>query len=189
MDAWTNDVGDDWEFERQHNWFAVRPYIIVCSPPGLDRADVIRYDTQDRPVIPTAPAEPAKPEVKIQPSDSALASNEALVYALRVAPNVLYSRFKEFGELGVLGWCDEFRELIDAVIETGFEGALFTSTREVALLTCSQLLRLDIDLKMQIIIIYLSAQVARLRRFLDGDLQYEDYPDLRFPKGVATPFG
>ncbi|KZT62231.1 hypothetical protein CALCODRAFT_421489, partial [Calocera cornea HHB12733] len=127
------------------------------------------------------PAAPAPDEPKIQPSDSALASNHAIVYALQIAPNILRTRYDAFGELGVLGWCDEFRELIDAIIETGFEGALFTSTREVALNTCGQLLRLDIDIKMQIIVIYLSAQVARLRRFLDGDLQYEDYPDLSFP--------
>jgi len=162
MDTWqTNDVGDDWEFERQHQWFA------------------------ERPVIPVTQSAPSEPEPKIQPSDSALASNGAIVYALQIAPNILRTRYDAFGELGVLGWCDEFRELIDAIIETGFEGALFTSTRETALTTCTQLLRLDINIKMQIIVIYLSAQVARLRRFLDGDLQYEDYPDLQFPKAGA----
>jgi len=161
MDNWqSNDVGDDWEFERQHQWFAERPVIPAQAPA----------------------AAAGEPSPKIQPSDSALASNGAIVYALQIAPNILRTRYDAFGELGVLGWCDEFRELIDAIIETGFEGALFTSTREVALTTCTQLLRLDIDIKMQIIIIYLSAQVARLRRFLDGDLQYEDYPDLSFPK-------
>jgi len=99
-----------------------------------------------------------------------------------MAPAVLYTRFREFGQLGVLGWCDELRELIDEIIKAGFEGALFTSTREAALGCCSRILRTNMDVNMQIIIIYLSSQVARLRRFLDGDLQYEDYPDLSFPR-------
>lgn len=58
---------------------------------------------------------------------------------------------------------------------------MFVDTRMQALQTCSDILRLQLDIKMQIIIMYLSSQVARLRRFLDGENQYDDYPETDFP--------
>ena len=84
-------------------------------------------------------------------------------------------------QLGVLGWCSEFSELIDALKTLGFNGNMFVATREQALKTCSEILKLRLDVKMQIIIMYLSSQVARLRRFLDGEATYDDYPATDFP--------
>ncbi len=87
-----------------------------------------------------------------------------------------------FLQLGVLAWCSEFGELIDNLKEMGFAGNMFVSTRSQALKTCEEILRLRLtDVKMQIIIMYLSSQVSRLRRFLDGDGVWDDYPELTFP--------
>lgn len=58
---------------------------------------------------------------------------------------------------------------------------MFVTTRTQALKTCEEILKLDLDIKMQIIVMYLSSQVARLRRFLDGDRQWDDYPEPQFP--------
>lgn len=58
---------------------------------------------------------------------------------------------------------------------------MFVTTRQQALKTCEELLKLKMDIKMQIIIMYLSSQVARLRRFLDGDRTWNDYPTPTFP--------
>jgi len=169
FNEWDVGLGESYEDELNHDWLKDRP-----------------SDWDSGPARPAPPAEAEAPKHDTKPADpsdvNVLATNEALVYALRLAPNVVYSRCREFGQIGVLGWCDEFRELIDAVIETGFAGALFTSTREAALRACKDLLKLNLDVTMQIITIYLASQVARLRRFLDGELQYEDYPDLSFPR-------
>ncbi len=113
---------------------------------------------------------------------------------------MLYARYKQYGQvrlhsfdlrepysdvnaqLGVLAWCSEFGELIDALKTLGFQGNMFVSTRTQALKTCAEILRLRLpDVQMQIIIMYLSSQVARLRRFLDSDTQWDDYPELTFP--------
>jgi hypothetical protein len=102
-------------------------------------------------------------------------------FALKSAPNVLYSRYKQYGQLGVLAWCSEFSEMIDALKALGFEGNMFVATRTQALKACEEILRLHLDVKMQIIVMYLSSQVARLRRFLDGDRQWDDYPLITFP--------
>ena len=80
-----------------------------------------------------------------------------------------------------MGWCSEFSELIDNLKDLGFQGNMFVTTRSRALQTCEELLRLKLDVKMQIIIMYLSSQVARLRRFLDGEKVWEDYPVPQFP--------
>ena len=37
------------------------------------------------------------------------------------------------------------------------------------------------DVRMQIVKMYLSTQVARLRRFLDAERVWTDYPDNTFP--------
>jgi hypothetical protein len=71
--------------------------------------------------------------------------------------------------------------MIDSLKELGFHGNMFTSTRAQALRTCEEILKLPIDIKMQIIVMYLSSQVSRLRRFLDSDGQFDDYPDPKFP--------
>ena len=59
---------------------------------------------------------------------------------------------------------------------------MFVNTRAQALQTCQDILKLKLDIGMQIIIMYLSSQVERLRRFLDGETKYEDYPIPDFPQ-------
>ena len=87
----------------------------------------------------------------------------------------------KFLQLGVLAWCAEFSELIDALKQLGFEGNMFVATRTQALKTCSDVLQLNLEVKMQIIVMYLSSQVQRLRRFLDSERQWDDYPMITFP--------
>ncbi|KAG9055230.1 hypothetical protein FS842_002760 [Serendipita sp. 407] len=106
------------------------------------------------------------------------------MYALKSAPDVLMEQYKAFGQLGVLGWCSEFSELIDELKEFGSQGHMFTDTREQALETCTDLLHslvADMDVKMQIIVMFLSFQVQRLRKFLDASTEFDDYPQPNFP--------
>ena len=86
-------------------------------------------------------------------------------------------------QLGVLAWCSEFGEMIEALKGLGISGNMFVSTRRQALASCEEILALNLheDIEMQIIVMYLSSQIARLRRFLDSDTQFEDYPQPRFP--------
>jgi len=135
---------------------------------------------QDRPPPRTETAPPT-PGIRYQPDQSVIDQNTAFEFALRAAPNVLYARFKQYGQLGVLAWCSEFGELIDGLKSLGFDGNMFVTTRSQALRTCEELLRLKLDIKMQIIVMYLSSQVARLRRFLDGEKVWDDYPEPSFP--------
>jgi len=130
------------------------------------------------PKQPSVPQTVAPPYV---PLPGVIEQNEAFEFALSAAPNVLYARYKQYGQLGVLAWCSEFSELIDNLKDLGFQGNMFVTTRTQALRTCEELLKLNLDVKMQIIIMYLSSQVARLRRFLDGDRQWDDYPAPQFP--------
>ena len=86
--------------------------------------------------------------------------------------------------MGVLAWCSEFSELIDSLKLLGFEGNMFVATRAQALRTCEEILKLlktNIKVDMQIIVLYLCNQVIRLRRFLDGEHQWNDYPETTFP--------
>ncbi|KAF8898946.1 hypothetical protein BD779DRAFT_1464992 [Infundibulicybe gibba] len=115
------------------------------------------------------------------PPPGVIEQNEAFEFALGAAPNVLYARFKQYGQLGVLAWCSEFGELIDNLKDLGFQGNMFVTTRNQALKTCEEILKLNLDLEMQIILMYLSSQVARLRRFLDGEKVWNDYPLPKFP--------
>lgn len=89
-------------------------------------------------------------------------------------------------QLGVLAWCAEFSEMIDAIKQLGVEGNMFVSTRQQALRTCEEILRLPLDVQMQIIVIHLITQVQRLRRFLDGDKVWNDYPEITFPLDYDT---
>ncbi|KAJ7631212.1 hypothetical protein FB45DRAFT_559696 [Roridomyces roridus] len=130
-----------------------------------------------------APVQQPVPNTYV-PHPGVIEQNEAFEFALSAAPNVLYSRYKQYGQLGVLAWCSEFGELIDNLKSLGFHGNMFVTTRTQALRTCEDVLNLvkhSLDLKMQIIVMYLSSQVARLRRFLDGDRAWEDYPEPKFP--------
>lgn len=115
------------------------------------------------------------------PQPGVIDQNEMFDFALKSAPSVLYSKYKQFGQLGVLAWCAEFGEMIDALKQLGFEGNMFVATRAQALKTCSEILQLHLEIKMQIIVMYLSSQVQRLRRFLDAERQWEDYPVITFP--------
>ncbi|KAF5384844.1 hypothetical protein D9615_001351 [Tricholomella constricta] len=131
---------------------------------------------------PPARPPPAAPQPEYIPAPEVIQMNDAFEYALSSAPNVLYARYKQYGQLGVLAWCSEFGELIDGLKELGFNGNMFTTTRSQALRTCQQLLKLPMDIDMQIIVMYLSSQVSRLRRFLDGDTSWDDYPIPSFPQ-------
>ncbi|KAF8202986.1 hypothetical protein BJ912DRAFT_842198 [Pholiota molesta] len=125
---------------------------------------------------------PPPPPQQYHPSSRVIDQNEGFEYALSAAPNVLYQRYKQFGQLGVLGWCSEFSELIDNLKELGVSGNMFVTTREQALKACEEILKLKMeDVRMQLVTMYLSSQVARLRRFLDAEHVWTDYPDPSFP--------
>lgn len=150
----TVDIGQEVDYAN-YEWFKDPP-----PPPQM---------------APSPAVEPFVPQAGV------IEQNEVFDFALKSAPNVLYSKYKQFGQLGVLGWCAEFSEMIDALKQLGFEGNMFVSTRIQALKTCSELLQLHLDIKMQIIVMYLSAQVQRLRRFLDAQGEWNDYPLITFP--------
>ncbi|KAJ3552894.1 hypothetical protein NM688_g3912 [Phlebia brevispora] len=152
----TIDIGPEYDYSG-YEWFKDPP------PPRPEPA-------------PQAPVG----EPYIPPPDT-VEQNELFDFALRSAPSVLYGRYKQYGQLGVLAWCSEFSELIDSLKNLGFEGNMFVSTRTQALKTCEEILKLNLDIQMQIIVMYLSSQVARLRRFLDTEKQFDDYPKPNFP--------
>jgi len=95
--------------------------------------------------------------------------NDVLSYALKASPSTLYDRYGHYGDLGVLGWCNDFSELIEAVKVAGHGGYLFTSTRDDGLEACEEILKLELDVKLQFVLLYLSSLVGRLRHFLDGE--------------------
>ncbi|KAF8640362.1 hypothetical protein AX17_000033 [Amanita inopinata Kibby_2008] len=127
------------------------------------------------------PSSPQPPQPAYIPPPGVIEQNEMFEYALVAAPNVLYGRYKQYGQLGVLAWCSEFAELTDNLKDLGVHGHMFVTTRSQALKACEEILKLPLDIKMQIIVMYLSSQVARLRRFLDGDRTWNDYPEFKFP--------
>ncbi|KAJ3542012.1 hypothetical protein NMY22_g3665 [Coprinellus aureogranulatus] len=143
---------------------------------------------QDTPPPRPEPTPAAPAPAPYVPSTPVIEQNEAFLFALESAPNVLYSKWKQYGQLGVLGWCAEFSELIDHLKDLGFNGNMFVTTRSQALKTCEEILKLELihEVKMQIIVMYLSYQIARLRRFLDGDRVWTDYPEPQFPVNVPT---
>ncbi|CAE6413600.1 unnamed protein product [Rhizoctonia solani] len=115
------------------------------------------------------------------PTPDVIERNELIIKALKNAPDALHTRFRHFGQLGVLGWSSEFSELIDEIQRCGLERQMFTTTRAQALSTCKALLKLHIDIRLQMISMFLCSQIARLRRFLDGETEYTDYPTPDFP--------
>ncbi|CAE6493765.1 unnamed protein product [Rhizoctonia solani] len=115
------------------------------------------------------------------PTAEVIERNELIIKALKNAPGALHTRFRHFGQLGVLGWSSEFSELIDEIQRCGLERHMFTTTRAQALSTCKALLRLHIDIRLQMISMFLCSQIARLRRFLDAETEYTDYPTPDFP--------
>jgi len=136
---------------------------------------------KDRPEKPEPPSAPPTTSDPYVPLPGVIEENDRFFYAMKHAPNVLYTRFKQYGQLGVLGWCYEFGELIEHLKQLGFEGNMFVTTRQQALDTCTEILKLKLNIKMQIVVMYLSSQVARLRRFLDGETVFDDYPETDFP--------
>lgn len=141
----------------------------------------------ERPPPRATPAPPPPPAAPYQPSPDIVESNQAMTYALESAPNVLYGRYKAYGQLGALGWCSEFSELIDHLKDLGTHGNMFVTTRTQALRTCEDVLKLGLDIKMQLIVMYISYQVSRLRRFLDTDRVWNDYPEVQFPVNPPGP--
>lgn len=167
------------------------------APPSMDyiakNVDVVDFggeaDYTGHQWFQEPPPRP-EPQPVVQPyipDDDVIRQNNAFDFALKAAPNVLYGRFKQYGQLGVLAWCSEFGEMIDSLKELGFSGNMFVATRAQALKTCEDILGLKLDIRMQIILLYLSSQVARLRRFLDGgERQWDDYPASEFPVDYRT---
>lgn len=115
------------------------------------------------------------------PTPEVIERNRLIVNALKNAPGALHTRFRHFGQLGVLGWSSEFSELVDEIQRCGLERQMFTATRAQALSTCTALLRLRVEVSMQMISMFLCSQIARLRRFLDAETEYTDYPTPDFP--------
>jgi len=145
-------------------------------------ADYAGYEWFQDPPPKPPPASPQPPPSAYVPPPGVIEQNTMFEYALTVCPNVLYGRYKQYGQLGVLGWCSEFSELIDNLKDLGVHGHMFVTTRTAALMACEEILKLPLeDVKMQIIVLYLSSQVTRLRRFLDGDRIWSDYPETKFP--------
>jgi len=149
----TVDIGHEHDYAG-YEWFKDPPPPDMTSPPV---------------------AEPFVPQAGV------IEQNELFNFALKSAPNVLYSKYKQFGQLGVLAWCAEFSEMIDALRQLGTEGNMFVTTREQALETCAEIINLNLEIKMQIILMYLSSQVQKLRRFLDVNGRWDDYPAVTFP--------
>ncbi|KZV87773.1 hypothetical protein EXIGLDRAFT_620227 [Exidia glandulosa HHB12029] len=151
---------------------------------GITFAEEEEYDStqyfRDRPP-PREPAAPRTASTIYQPLPGVIEQNELLLVALSNAHNALWKRYQDYGQMGVFGWTADFSDMIDALKTLGFEGNMFVSTRQAALEACVRILRLRIDIKMQIITIYLCNQVSRLRRFLDADKQWDDYPPIDFP--------
>ncbi|KAG8688114.1 hypothetical protein FRC09_013100 [Ceratobasidium sp. 395] len=92
-----------------------------------------------------------KPTTPFVPTPDVIQRNELMVNALKNAPGALQTRFRHFGQLGVLGWSSEFSELVDEIQRCGLERQMFTTTREQALATCRDLLRLRVEVSMQMI--------------------------------------
>jgi len=109
--------------------------------------------------------------------------NEALAYAITAAPNVLYDRYRQFGQVNRPGFLP-FRPVIHFLSQLGvldWDGNMFITTRERALATCKRILRLEIEIKLQLVVLYMSSQIARLRRVLAENQDFYDYPDPTFP--------
>lgn len=55
-------------------------------------------------------------------------------------------------------------------------GHLFVPTRRQALLCCSEILALDLDISIKLITMFMAQQIKRIRDFLDPQTQYQDWP-------------
>ena len=116
-------------------------------------------------------------------SEEAIRRNDALIAALEIAPNVLYARYNQFGQvsrifkcllsrfslrplrrlmcwcslrqIGVLAWCSEFEEMVNEIKALGFSHEMAGPTRDRALEACREVLKLDLDIPAQLINMYL----------------------------------
>ncbi|PCH33899.1 hypothetical protein WOLCODRAFT_135382 [Wolfiporia cocos MD-104 SS10] len=154
---------------------------VVDTVDWGDEPDYEGYEWFKDPPPRPEPPPPQPPQEVYVPPPEVVGQNEMFEFALKCAPNVLYARYKQYGQLGVLAWCSEFGELIDALKQLGFDGNMFVSTRTQALRTCEDILKLKLKIDMQIIVMFLSSHVMRLRRFLDAGAEFHDYPELNFP--------
>jgi len=135
---------------------------------------------QNRPPPPQETPRPPSPPVPFIGSEESIRRNDVLIAALNIAPNVLFDRYHQFGQVGVLAWCSEFEEMVSEIKSLGFSGDMAGKTRESALEACREVLKLDLEIPAQLIIMYLAGQIARLRNFL-GVEEEADYPQCRFP--------
>ncbi|CAL1695179.1 unnamed protein product [Somion occarium] len=166
------------------DWKEIRN--MAANPQGkpadtVDWGDEVDYSGFEWFKDPPQRPERGAPEEPFVPDPDVIEKNDMFDTALKAAPSVLYGRYKQYGQLGVLAWCSEFGEMIEDLKGLGFKGSMFVSTRKQALDTCEKILQLDMNIEMQIIVMYLSSQVARLRRFLDGEKEWNDYPKPSFP--------
>jgi len=129
---------------------------------------------QNRPPPQEAPRSPSPPRPFVG-SEEAVRRNDALIAALKVAPNVLFDKYNQFGQVGVLAWCSEFEEMVTEIKSLGFSGEMAGQTRECALEACREVLKFDLDIRAQLVVMYLASQIARLRDFL-GVEDATDYP-------------
>ncbi len=56
---------------------------------------------------------------------------------------------------GVLGFSEEFGDLVNEVKAAAQQGSLFTTTRDDGLEACEQILNLDLEVKLQFVLLYL----------------------------------
>ncbi|KAG8941186.1 hypothetical protein FRC03_004771 [Tulasnella sp. 419] len=97
--------------------------------------------------------------------------NGTLIFALQNAARTVCSRFQKFGYVGVLGWCDEFSDLVKSIEDIAYRGQLLLSTRELVLVTCEDILQLDEVKTVNIIALQLSSQIHRLYQVLGNEPQ------------------
>lgn len=58
-------------------------------------------------------------------------------------------------QIGVLAWCSEFEDLVSEIKSLGFSGEMAAQTRDCALEACQEVLKLELDIRAQLIIMYL----------------------------------
>jgi len=80
-----------------------------------DWATEYDYSNQEWFTGPPPPTQPEHhtPKAAYIPEPLVIERNDMFVYALKAAPAVLYERYKQYGQLGVLAWCSEFGDMID----------------------------------------------------------------------------
>jgi len=123
------------------------------------------------------------PDPTYVPSQEVVDKNDHLKFAFEVAPNICWSKYKQYGQIGVLAWCSEFSEMIDMFKAFSLDGHLFVPTRRQALLCCSEILALDLDISIKLITMFMAQQIKRIRDFLDPNTVYQDWPsDFPFPE-------